>query len=217
MGVYDMVMENAVEGTTVQIPFTVVQKDEAITRKKNEEARIRTFQIQNLGSLTGGKQYTVGIDKLIKTFAIPFEMAIGLNHNSDDWRKAAVFITCDGDTAWVFFDGDWKRYDKKILEEVFSGVVTVYVKIAKLFNWSELDITILRSMLWGAINVILNYAGDLIETVENASGSWITTLLNSIANSILIRMSYVLLHPQYSIETRKDIVVSFRDNVHMLT
>lgn len=189
--------------------FTIAKgciKDEILPIKKG---KCRIFYANSLVATLLGRKYFLPIARMLQLIPLVSEMCIGVNCHGPEWEQLYQHMTRFGEDN--IFGGDYSKYDQKQPTQTLLSNLRILINIAKLCDYSEEDIRVMEAMCGDLVFLFVAMNGDLVSTSEGLflSGTMITALLNSITNSINLRMAFYHYYPPKSFEER----VRFKDVV----
>lgn len=204
--VRDMEVEYSL-GNRCRPVFNATLKDEPLKLSKVESGKTRVFTACDIAfSLVCRKQY-LGIIKAIMSNNILTECMVGLNHYCD-WGMVYAHLVKFGPDKIVA--GDYGNYDK--------GMPPIFILAAfwLLDQWrsfhmplSPADSVISRGIATDVAFPVINVNKELVQFYGgNPSGHPLTSIVNSIANSLFMRFAYKKLG--YCLST-------FKQNVSLVT
>jgi len=195
-------------GKRACVLFNGALKDEPVTIEKRLIGKTRVFTACDVAFSLLVREHYLRAASVIMTHNILSECAVSMNHCSLDWSLIYDFITYFGDDKMVA--GDYSSYDKGMPPNAIAVAFQV------LDNIREAHVPFTPALRRIAIGIrtdimfpITNLNGDVFQFFGgNSSGHPLTVIINSIVNSLYVRVAYHDL-------THK--VFDFRDNVHLMT
>jgi hypothetical protein len=194
--------------------FIDMLKDERLPIAKVEANRTRLFQIAPLELNLLLRKYFGAFEAAIMESRSDFECQMGVNPYSNDWTVLARKLK-EHPHIYAF---DYTRYDKTI------PLIFVYKAIDLINAWYDDEFSRIRMLLARATFNAYHLAGNVLFQLHkgNPSGNALTTIVNSIVNSLLIRYAYYNLVPDnYYFDDNvnlfvygDDLVVSMSESVH---
>lgn len=136
------------------------------------------------------------------------EMAIGMNPRSLEWDKLARWLN----NFKALIDGDFKNFDLNLHVQLLDEVCSVIQELCRMStNYSEKDLRVIQCFFEEMKNPYVRFGPDLAFFPRgfNPSGSVLTTIVNCIANLLILRSAYYQLAP--SLDS------NFSDHVHLST
>jgi len=167
--------------------FMTFLKDERRKLSKYEDGETRMISGTDLAFLIACRMYFGDFIRWMMSNRIKNGSAVGVNPYGEEWAMLYRHVL-NGDAGCI--DGDHKQYDKNILENLHS----MSFKVAESYykGCPEEDTWVRRVFSQELLNpqylcdgVIWSAAGSM------PSGSFFTTMFNTIANNILLRYAIV--------------------------
>lgn len=175
--------------------FAWVGKDEKLKIEKVENNMTRFFMVAPFDHLYLSKKYFGAFVQWFEEAKEWLFHAIGINPFSRDWDNLIQRMRRVGTKG---FDGDYKRFDKSILSQLQWQGVRAINYLYRLYDptWTEEDDKIRRTLIMEAITT-KSLAIDTIFTMRSGvpSGFYLTALMNSCINRMLVIMAYRKLFP----------------------
>lgn len=207
---YKEMERNLKHGLMGNIIFKGTMKDEVLPAEKVLNGKARMFTACNGVSSTLIRKYFLPVAAFMQRYSFVFENAIGVNVYCSVWDTLRKYMTFFGENNMVA--GDFAKYDKRMHRCIITQALRVLYRIAKISkNYTLEDLMCIKTLSADIANPLVITDGVLIRYFgSNSSGHPLTVVVNSIANSIMMRYVYCILNPEHDIET-------FRDNVRLLT
>jgi len=118
------------------------------------------------------------------------ECFVGISAQSAEWRKLRDFLTKDGKYR-NFLCGDFSGYDTQLPKALLDKAAYILVEMARRGGMGESDLEFLRGALSSVVSPVLIWQGHVLEAANGQpSGQPLTVEINSIVNSLLMRMTY---------------------------
>lgn len=177
-------------GESANTVFNAAKKDEAT---KKDSHKIRVFAGCNLAFCIVVRMYFLTLAKLVMENSLLFECAVGINVNSPEWTKFVDHICKYGKDRLVA--GDYSKFDSKMSVQFMQMAFKILIDIAILSgNYDEEDIKIMKGIATDICNPTYNYFGTLMRFAgSNPSGHPLTTIINSMVNSLYMRYVYYVI------------------------
>lgn len=165
-------------------------KDEPTLWKKCRAGKTRVFSGCNFAFSLIVRQYFLPIIEALKSDPFLSETAIGVNSVSEDWAKFYHYLTEFGLDRLIA--GDYEKFDKKMIAEITLAAYHILIRFAQASElYSPEDIRVMYALATDLTYPLIDHHGDIISFYGgNPSGSPLTTILNSIVNSLYIRIAY---------------------------
>nr|UNY42074.1 MAG: polyprotein [Picornavirales sp.] len=181
--------KTAAEGVRINVVFNSSLKDEPISMKKLEAGKIRVFQAICVEGLFLLRKYFLALIALFQTWNFASEAAIGMDCTGPDWDDLHDHIFVD---KWKVFCGDYSNYDQRMSSSIMMAAWGILIRVAKLNgNYGKVALKIMWVLAVECCYSVVNFFGDLLcLNGSNPSGHGLTVVINSICNSIYIRVAW---------------------------
>lgn len=190
-------------GQRLDIIWIDTLKDEVLPRPKVAIGKTRVFS-------NGPMHYTILFRKYFMMFMahvmdnrISNEITVGIDPNSIEWQMLSDKITCKGPKV---FDGDFAQYDGTLVAKILWKILDI------INDWYDDGPTnrLARTTLWNDIvHSVHSCRGYLYQWTHSIpSGCPITAIVNSIYNSLSMRVVFLETSPIKSMKY-------FEENVAM--
>jgi hypothetical protein len=189
---------NAQKGNRNNPVFSASLKDEPRSQSKVNEGSIRIFMGANMTFCALVRIYFGSFIRVIQRSPLAFENAIGINAHSQQWDQLYHYLN---DFDERVFDGDYKSFDKSMESSIIFEVLVAcgdficqsLQKTGKLHDprdYNELQ-NVYYSIASDIAFAYIDYNGTLMTFLRNhVSGEPLTVIVNSIVNSIYMRLVY---------------------------
>jgi len=125
------------------------------------------------------------------------ECYVGLAAQSQQWGKFHDHITKDGEYT-KFVCGDFSGYDTQLPKALLEKAAAIIVQMYRENGSSESDVEYLRGFLSSVVSPAMIWEGNLLQFCSGQpSGQPLTVEMNSIVNSILLRMAFFTIMDKY--------------------
>lgn len=183
--------------------FTEHLKDEATSMAKIAIEKTRAFSGAPVDMAILTRQYFLSLVKLLQENKFVFEAAPGTNPASKEWGEFYHYLTKFG--AHKMIAGDYGKYDKKMIADLVLEAFWILISLHKMAGFTEEEICIMWGISTDTAFPLVNFNGDLLEFFgTNPSGHPLTVIINSIVNSLYMRLVYYRLNPDKECHTFKD-------------
>jgi hypothetical protein len=186
----DGMERTASQGIRVNMVFNSSLKDEPISKVKLEAGKIRVFQAICVEGLFLLRKYFLSIIALFQTWNFASEAAIGMDASGPDWDDLHHYIFVD--QSWKVFCGDYSNYDQRMGSSIMMHAWRILIAIAGLSrNYPWIAIKIMHVLAVECCYCVTNFFGDMIMlNGSNPSGHGLTVVINSICNSLYLRVAW---------------------------
>lgn len=184
----DWIMSQYESGLEANPVFKCSFKDEPITFEKAQRNKVRIFSGSPVAFSIVVRRYLLCI---IREFVghrrLLFENAIGANAHGKDWDDIARHVIKHGKDRC--FAGDYKNFDKQMSPEIILAAFDVIKNILRAAGWTD-DIKYVDGIAIDLAFPTTDLFGTLVQFYgANPSGHPLTTLINSIVNSLYMRLA----------------------------
>lgn len=188
--------------------FIASLKDEPVTQKKIADQKTRVFCGAPIDWSLVVRKYFLGHVRTIQNNKTIFECAVGTVAQSAEWGVLYEHVTRFGDDRIVA--GDYSAFDKRMPPAIILGAFEILIRMAtNSGHFDDEDVRVLWGIAYDTAYPTVDFNGDLVQFWgSNPSGHPLTVIINSLANSIYMRLAY------------KDLVGTtrtFSDDVSLLT
>jgi len=203
--------EQLKQGKRIPCVFIDTLKDERRPVEKVNKMKTRVFAAGPANFTVLFRQYFLTFLSACAHYRIENESAVGTNVYSPDWGLIARKLQRKGD---VVVAGDFSNFDGSLNPQILWGVFDV------IDNWYGEEGRIERKMLWREIVFSIHSCRGILYhwTHSQPSGCPATAMVNTIYNSIAVRLVWMLVVPQKwknmkSFNTHVSMVAYGDDNV----
>lgn len=176
-------------------------KDEPISFEKAKMNKVRIFSASPVAFSIFARKYLLCI---IREFVghkrLSFEMAIGANAHGMDWDEIYHHVIRHGEDRC--FAGDYKNFDKQMPPELILAAFEIIKNILRAAKWGEKDLNYVTGIAYDTAFPTMDLFGTLIQCYgNNPSGHILTTPINSLVNSLYMRLACrrILLRNNYNV------------------
>lgn len=196
--------KNYLAGKQNHFIFKACLKDEPTKLTKD---KVRVFQCAPMTCQLLMRKYFLPIARMLSMSPLMSECAVGVNAFSPEWQEMHEHITHFGNDR--IFAGDYKGWDTRLPPHLVLSAFDAMIQLAQATgNYTASDIKIMRGLAGDIAYPITAYNGTLLQFLgSNPSGQNLTAYINSICNSLLVRMFY------FSLDHTKP----FRDVIKIMT
>lgn len=175
------------EGKMCHPIFKACLKDEPTVIGKN---KVRVFEAAPVVLQMAIRKYFLPVARLISLHPLESECAVGINCFSLEWQQMHKHITTFGDDR--ILAGDYEKWDLRLPAQLIACAFDIFLSIAKASgNYSERDLYIMRGIASDVSMPTVSYNGTLVQLHgSNPSGQNLTAYINSICNSLLVRVGF---------------------------
>lgn len=166
--------------------FVDILKDERVKKEKIALGKTRIFNVAPFDLNIAVRMYCQHFAAHIMYNHIYGECSVGLNPHSDEWATMYHHMKRKGG-KWI--GGDYSNYDKQLSYQLLMAVVDI---INEFYGDNNADV---RECLFETMFAAFHLAERDVYRVGqgNPSGIVMTSLINSLVNSIMMRIVYIKL------------------------
>jgi hypothetical protein len=137
------------------------------------------------------RQLFLPIVDIVQTYNFAFECAVGVNAESADWGTFKQYLS-QFDVARVIA-GDYSKYDKMMPSILLINAFWILIYLMGLGQYTATEIMRAHCLAHASVNPMVLFDLVLIHFLNSlTSGHPLTVILNSIANSLLVRIAYLM-------------------------
>lgn len=196
-------------GNAAGIVFTAHLKDEPVTQSKVDSGKVRVFAGAPLAYTLAVRKYLLSCVRVIQRQPLAFETAVGVAAQSKEWGQIRSHLTEFGENSIIA--GDYSAFDKRMSSGVILGAFEVLYKLCEKAGYAPEHLRAIKAIATDTAFPTMDFNGDFVRFFgSNPSGHPLTVIINSIANSIYMRLAYRKLNPTGKVAT-------FRKNVNLVT
>lgn len=213
----DRARERLRQGKRVYFVFNSTPKDEPT---KLDKEKVRLFQASPLVLTLLLRQYFLPITRLLHLFPLTAENLIGIDGDSKEWSELHAYLRdVNGrNEENRILAGDYSKWDQRLPSHLISGAYSVLLEVAKLCDYSEDDLLVMRGLVTECLYPVLNLNGDIVQMQGiMPSGISLTAVVNGISNSLAQRCHFfrdAMIYRNFRWRKCMDINVEFRQYVH---
>jgi hypothetical protein len=189
---FDKVVDILREGKRCYVIWKSCLKDEATKLTKD---KVRVFQSAPLVVQLLVRMYFLPIVRIIQLNPAAYECAVGINAEGLEWEELWEISMSKGRERVLA--GDYSKYDVRMPAQITIASFDILIDIArKCDGYSDEDIHLMHMMVNEVVYPVMAYNGDLIQLFgTNPSGQNLTVIINSVANSLLLRCGFFTMYP----------------------
>jgi hypothetical protein len=160
---------------------------------KVTKTKVRVFQSSPLALQLLIRKYFLPIARICQLNPFVSECAVGINAEGPEWHQLDDYITSKGPNILA---GDYSAYDQSMSSDLVIASLKLLTSIARMCSgYTEDDFKIMEGISGEIAYPLMAYNGDLIQLFgTNPSGQNLTALVNSLANSLLLRCGYYTIY-----------------------
>lgn len=177
-------------------------KDEPL---KSDKQKLRIMNAFDVSTTILFKQYTGSLVRFFYDHWDITECCSGINPYKD-WPRIADIMRTFGSDKNVLA-GDFSNFDKRMSSQMILAAFTILKRLASYGMYTEDELKVFDVLAYECAFPIYDYDGVLIlANGSNPSGNPLTVIINSIVNSLYMRMAFRHIYPD----------MKYSDNVRSL-
>lgn len=200
----EKLIENCANGIQTGVYWSDTLKDERRPIEKVKAGKTRVFCGGPVHFTIAFRKYFLGFAAWMMHSRNANEVSVGTNVFSPDWNDIVRKLASRAATAngMNVVAGDFSNFDGSLSSQILWAILD---SINEWYDDGEVNAQIRRT-LWMHIVHAIHINRDIIyqATHSQPSGCPITAILNSIYNSVIIRIAYLLCAQQHFAETGVD-------------
>jgi hypothetical protein len=178
-----------IAGETVSPVFVASLKDEPVSRKKHVQGKTRVFCAAPTDWTIVVRKFTLCFCRFFQMNWRRAELAIGVTAQGPQWEDLYNYLTEFGLDRIIA--GDYRHFDKSMPPDVMIAAFRCLQLIAAMGSCSSIHIQVIGCIGQDTSFPLVDFNGDLVRLFgTNPSGHALTTVINSIVNSLYMRMAY---------------------------
>lgn len=181
------------DGQRANFIFNATLKDDVISETKLRNGKLRMFQAVPIEGLILIRKYFLTMVATFQTFHFVTECAVGMDATGPDWRD--VYMYLHPAPGWRIFCGDYSNYDQRMSASMLERAWELLIQVCEASdNFTDVDLRIMRGLASECTYPLINFFGDLIQASgTNPSGHPLTVIINSICNSVYLRIAWLII------------------------
>lgn len=171
--------------------WTDTLKDERRPINKVDEGKTRVFSAGSMDYILSVRKYFLGFNAHLMHNRIENEVAVGINPFGLDWHLLALHLQKKGSKVIA---GDFSNFDGSLNAQVLYIIRDL---INEWYNGSDEETRVRNVLFEDLVNSIHIHRDNIYQwTHSQPSGNPLTTVLNSLYNSITMRYVFLLCMPE---------------------
>lgn len=208
-------LDSLEHGVVVAPHVELAAKDEVRPERKLREYKVRLFSVVDADYNVLMRMYVMPIVVYLLKHKYASECFGQMHAASVQWTELKNYLTASGFTK--FADMDFSSFDTCHDSRIFRAVSNVMLLLALHVGYSEKDAMKVKYLVESMSVQLCQYKGDyFVKTKGMPSGVILTLIINSIANSLLMRIVFCSLTQKPVSEFRNHIRLATvgDDNIH---
>jgi hypothetical protein len=168
--------------------FKACLKDEPTKKTKD---KVRVFEAAPILLQMLIRKYYLPVIRFMSMVPTISECAVGINCYGTEWAELHEHVVAFGDGN--ILAGDYSKWDLRLPAQLVMVAFDIMMRLAQMSgNYTQEDLMIMRGIATDVAYPVVAYNGTLLELHgSNPSGQNLTAHLNSVCNSILLRMGFI--------------------------
>jgi hypothetical protein len=178
-------------------PFVRASKTNEVLPLEKAEVKTRSVYGTDMAFFIAATRGIIPAKHVLRKSEVS-ECFVGIAAQSDGWTKFHDYLTKGGEYK-DFVCGDFSGYDTQLPKALLEKSAAIIMQLYKENGASESDLEYLRGILTSVVSPVMVWEGQLLQFCSGQpSGQPLTVEMNSIVNSLLIRMAfYVIMDRDY--------------------
>lgn len=201
----EAMIETYKRGERVHAVFCGHLKDEPVTHAKAAAGKTRVFTAAGMAHTLVTRMYLLPVIVFIQKRRYVYETGVGVVAQGLEWQEMYEYLTAYGDTNMIA--GDYAKFDKRMPPNVILATFDIMLDICKRGGYTDDELAVVRGIAYDTAFPTVDFNGDLVEFFgSNPSGHALTVIVNSLANSLYMRYTFLSLRPQACNARFKEVV-----------
>jgi hypothetical protein len=173
------------EGKRAYNVATACLKAEIVNKDK-----VRVFYVNEVAMSICIRKYFLPLCELMARHRQIFECLVGLNSVGPEWQE--MYEAMERMCEQLRLPGDHNKYDiRAMMAQITITSWKTLIDVCEKGGYPMWALRIMRFIVTDVVHPTVDYNGTLVVfTTMNTSGNNMTTLINSIANALLMRMGF---------------------------
>lgn len=170
-------------------PFVRASKTNEVLPLKKAYEKTRSVYGNDMAFFIAATRGIIPLKHVLRN-QMTSECFVGISAQSIDWSMLHSYVTNDGEFT-LFVCGDFSGFDTQLPKAILEKAAAMIIQIYRQNGASESDIEYLRGFLSSVVSPVMVWEGELFQFCSGQpSGQPLTVEMNSIVNSILVRMAF---------------------------
>jgi len=170
-------------------PFVRASKTNEVLPLEKAEEKTRSVYGNDMAFFIAATRAIIPVKHVLRNKVVS-ECCVGVAAQSDEWGQVHDDLTNGGQFS-NFVCGDFSGYDTQLPKALLEKSAAVIIQLYKENGASTSDLEYLRGMLTSVVGPVMIWEGQLFQfSSGQPSGQPLTVEMNSIVNSILLRMAF---------------------------
>jgi hypothetical protein len=195
-------------------PFCRNSKSNEILPWDKAQTKTRSFYGNDMVFFLNMTRGIIPLKHVLRYHKSHSECFVGISAQSSQWNELRNFITKDGEYS-KFVCGDFSGYDTQLPKALLDKAAWILLEFARRGGMNKSDLTFLSGALSSVVSPTLFWQGHILRMANGQpSGQPLTVEINSIVNSLLMRMTFFTIMDEFYPKVPNPV---FRDYVRLAT
>lgn len=195
-------------------PFKRCSKTNELLPWTKAEEKTRSFYSNDMVFFLNMTRAIIPLKHVLRKSMPLSECFVGIAAQSKQWEMLKTFLDKNGEYN-NFVCGDFSGYDTQLPKALLDKAAWILVEMARRGGMCESDLEFLRGALSSVVSPTLWWQGHVLRMANGQpSGQPLTVEINSIVNSLLMRMVFFTIMKEEHPEIKDPV---FRDFVRLAT
>jgi hypothetical protein len=170
------------------------KKDEVLDQEK-----CRIFYGNSIALTFLVRKYFLPVARVLMMNPLKSECAVGINSFGPEWQQLMDYLKSKDKEE--FLAGDYSKFDQKMAVQILLGSIRINIDFASVcVGYDTTSIKVMRAMAGDIAFACLAFDGNLIGLTcgGHISGNPMTSIFNSICNSLNMRCCFYTIYPEAS-------------------
>ncbi|APG78525.1 hypothetical protein [Wenzhou picorna-like virus 16] len=205
----DTIMDLYSQGIRYHPNFCAHLKDEPVSHEKILSAKTRVFTGSPVDWSIVVRKYLLTYIRVMQNNRFIFEAGVGTITQSLEWQQIRDYLVKHGEHKIIA--GDYSKFDKHMTADIILAAFKVIKNVLRQAGWSDEELRVIQCIAEDTAFPLVDFNGDLIQFYgTNPSGHPLTVIINSMVNSLYMRLAYCALNPEGT-------CFDFQENVSLMT
>lgn len=189
--------------------YNACLKDEPTKKTKD---KVRVFQSAPVALQLLMRKYFLKIARFLSTYPKLSKMAVGINAFSPEWEEMFLHIGQYGEERVLA--GDYAQFDQRMPAQSILVAFSVFIEIARMGQFSDADITIMKGLAADVAYALVNFNGTLIQFCGmHCSGENMTVYINCLQSILNVYCFVLQSYPDASVDDVVAFITYGDDNI----
>lgn len=194
--------------------FTRHSKTNELLPNEKRELKTRCFYGNDMVFFLNSTRACIALKHILRKNMWLSECCVGITPQSSQWRTLRSFLMSHGKFS-NFVCGDFSGFDTQLPKVILDAAAQILMTMAERSGYSKSDLEFLRGALSSIVSSTVLWDGHVLRMANGQpSGQPLTVEMNSIVNSLLMRMTFFTIMDRHYSHIKNP---RFRDYVRLAT